>query len=68
MGTLWERFGNFNKELCTSEILVSRVFVRVCKEGAEGYFIESVHCAEICSNKKAQNIDIFEPKTLKCVL
>ena len=51
----------------------------VCKEGAEGYFIESVwrvcvrenaKCAVRAnlSNEKVQNIGIFETKTFECVL
>ena len=40
---------------------------RVCGECACGK-IPSVRCADICSNKKAQNTGNFETKTFECVL
>ena len=40
---------------------------RVCGECAFGK-IPSVRFAEICLNRKAQNIDIFDTKTFICVL
>ena len=56
--------------LCMCAHIVQRVCGRLlhkeCVECACDK-IPSVWCAEICTNKKSQNIDIFETKTPECV-